>query len=594
MPTGLDLLVPRPRRLVPREGHLLLPDDGPIPLAAPEAWTHALERFLPGLPLQPAAEGLVTVEVVPGLEHCTLEVSPKGLSVQAPEHLLLTTAATVAQLFRLSEGGRMPCCSIEDAPALRRRGYMLDVSRDRVPTMDELRGLIDLLGSLKYDHLQLYVEHTFAYAGHEQVWAEASPLTAAEVRELDAWAAGVGIELAANQNCIGHMHRWLTLPRYAPLAECPEGIEHAFSVAKEPFSLCPTDPGSLALVEDLLDQLLPCHRSRTVNVGLDETFDLGEGRSREACEERGKGRVYLDYLHAVHDRVRQRGANMQFWGDIIVQHPELVPALPREATALEWGYEAGHPFQAHAKLFADSGLPFWVVPGTSTWQSMLGRVDNMLANVREAMAAATQHGAEGMLMTEWGDFGHWQPPCTAWPGIVAAAAEAWNPGSIPEDLPAAIDWLVPASQGSGAGIVALGLAHKNLACPSVNGTAAFFHLRYAHAATVERAPGLTAEACARHLEALANALDEVPLSSPVRTELEAATAIARFGTQLAAARIEHGMASLEDLPEDRRASLRMDAVRAATAHRHAWLIRSRPGGLRESAGRIEALSSRLG
>jgi hypothetical protein len=225
---------------------------------------------------------------------------------------------------------------------------------------------------------------------------------------------------------------------------------------------------------------------------------------------------------------------------------------------------------------------------------MLGRVDNMLANVREAMAAATQHGAEGMLMTEWGDFGHWQPPCTAWPGIVAAAAEAWNPGSIPEDLPAAIDWLVPASQGSGAGIVALGLAHKNLACPSVNGTAAFFHLRYAHAATVERAPGLTAEACARHLEALANALDEVPLSSPVRTELEAATAIARFGTQLAAARIEHGMASLEDLPEDRRASLRMDAVRAATAHRHAWLIRSRPGGLRESAGRIEALSSRLG
>lgn len=594
MPTGLDLLVPRPRRLTPLEGHLQLPDDAAIPVSAPKAWTTALERFLPGLPMRPAEAGLVSVEVVAGAEVCSLEVRPEGLTIRTPESLLITTAATAAQLFRLSEGGRMPCCSIEDAPAVGRRGYMLDVSRDRVPTMDELRGLIDLLGSLKYDHLQLYVEHTFAYAGHEQVWAEASPLTPAEVRELDAWAAGVGVELAANQNCFGHMHRWLTLPRYAPLAECPEGIEHAFSVAKEPFSLCPTDPGSLALVDDLLDQLLPCHRSAVVNVGLDETFDLGEGRSREACEERGKGRVYLEYLHAVHDRVRARGGRMQFWGDIIVQHPELVPALPREATALEWGYEAGHPFQAHAQLFAASGLPFWVVPGTSTWQSMLGRVDNMLCNVREAIESALQHGAEGMLMTDWGDFGHWQPPCTAWPGIVAAAAEAWNPGSIPADLGAAIDWLVPASQGSGAGLVALGLAHRALECASVNGTAAFFHLRYAHAATVERAPGLTEEACAQHLGALTAALSQVPSASPVHTELEAATEIARFGTHLAQARLAHGMAPLEDLPEPRRASLRMDAVRAATAHRHAWLIRSRPGGLRESAGRIEALSARLG
>lgn len=595
MSAGLDRLLPRPRTLVEDQGVLQLDADRPLTCACPLAWQQALARFLPGLPLEASAPGdsLLRVSVEPELHGMQVQVAADGVRVQTAPGLLFASAATVAQLLRLAEGGRMPCCRIEDFPAIERRGYMLDVSRDRVPTMDELRALIDLLGSLKYDHLQLYVEHTFAYAGHEQVWAEASPLTPAEVRELDAWAAGVGVELAANQNCFGHMHRWLTLPRYAPLAECPEGIEHAFSVAKEPFSLCPQDPGSLALVEDLLDQLMPCFQSPVVNVGLDETFDLGLGRSRDACEERGKGVIYLEYLTDIHRRVTERGGRTQFWGDIIVQHPELVPRLPRDATALEWGYEAGHPFQEHAALFAASGLPFWVVPGTSTWQSMLGRVDNMEANVREAVRAAVDHGARGMLMTDWGDFGHWQPPCTAWPGIVAAAAEAWNPGTMPRDLAAAIDWLVPAAQGAGAGIVALGHTHRALGSPSVNGTAAFFHLRYAHAAEVERAPELSVEGCDAHGDALDDALALVPERGPCRTELEAAAAIARFGTSLARARLQADMAALEDLPSAVRSDLRTAAVDAATRHRHAWLIRSRPGGLRESAGRLEALAHRL-
>ena len=595
MSPGLERLLPRPRTLVEHPEVLTLDADRPLAVAAPLAWQQALERFLPGLPLEASGptEALVRVSVDPALTSLRIEVNPRGISVSTPKELLFPSAATVAQLFRLAEGGRMPCCRIEDAPALERRGYMLDVSRDRVPTMDELRALIDLLGSLKYDHLQLYVEHTFAYAGHEEVWAEASPLTPSEIRELDAWASGVGVELAANQNCFGHMHRWLTLPRYAPLAECPEGIEHAFSVTKEPFSLCPQDPGSLALVEDLLDQLMPCFRSPVVNVGLDETFDLGEGRSREHCESKGKGVVYLEYLEEVHKRVTERGGRTQFWGDIIVQHPDLVPRLPRDATALEWGYEAGHPFQEHAALFAASGLPFWVVPGTSTWQSMLGRIDNMEANVREAIRAAVDHGARGMLMTDWGDFGHWQPPCTAWPGIVAAAAEAWNPGSMPSDLSEAIDWLVPASQGAGSGLVALGRAHRALCSPAVNGTAAFFHLRYAHAAEVERAPELSIAGCEAHEAALREALTLLPGRGACRTELEAAAAIASFGTRLARARLEAEMAPLEELPEPVRQDLRSSAVDAATQHRHAWLIRSRPGGLRESAGRLEALAQRL-
>jgi hexosaminidase len=53
----------------------------------------------------------------------------------------------------------------------------LIVSRDKVPTMDTLYDLIDQLSDWKVNQIQLYIEHTFAYRGHETVWKDASPFT---------------------------------------------------------------------------------------------------------------------------------------------------------------------------------------------------------------------------------------------------------------------------------------------------------------------------------------------------------------------------------------------------------------------------------
>ena len=101
------------------------------------------------------------------------------------------------------------------------RGYMLDVSRDKVPTMSTLRQIVDLLKVCNYNQFQLYTEHTFRYAKHEPAWRNASPLTPAEVRELDAYCRMNDIELVPNQNSFGHLERWLKLPEYNALAAMP-------------------------------------------------------------------------------------------------------------------------------------------------------------------------------------------------------------------------------------------------------------------------------------------------------------------------------------------------------------------------------------
>src|SRR5690606_38528252 len=98
----------------------------------------------------------------------------------------------------------LPCLELEDWPDFAQRGVMLDISRDKVPSLGTLRELVDSLARWKVNQVQLYMEHTFAYPGHDLVWKDASPLTGAEIRELDAWCAARHVELVPNQNSFGH------------------------------------------------------------------------------------------------------------------------------------------------------------------------------------------------------------------------------------------------------------------------------------------------------------------------------------------------------------------------------------------------------
>ena len=233
----------------------------------------------------------------------------------------------LAQLAR-AHGGALPALSMRDWPDFPVRGFMLDVSRDRVPTRDTLAHLVALLARLRFNHFQLYTEHTFAYPGHETVWRDASPITADDVRWLDRLCAEHGIELAANQNTFGHMERWLRHAPYRERAESPDGWTTPGGGRRAPSVLAPT-PDNAAFALGLVRELARHFASRRVNINCDETFELGTGQSRDEVAARGRGRVYLDHLLRLIEGVHADGREALFWGDVLHHHPELVGDLPR-------------------------------------------------------------------------------------------------------------------------------------------------------------------------------------------------------------------------------------------------------------------------
>lgn len=554
-----------------------------------------------------------------GPEGYRLDITPVGVRIHAGGDAgFFYARATLRQWIELHRPERLdkpangtwevPGIVVDDRPDFAVRGVMLDVSRGKVPRLGTLFALVDLLAGFKINQLQLYTEHTFAYRGHQTVWRGASPMTPGEIRHLDAYCRERFIELVPNQQSFGHLHRWLVHEPYRRLAECPEGIEHPFSDVVEPFGLCPTDPGSRRLLADLYGQLLPCFTSRLLNIGGDETLDLGQGRSRQVCAARGREQVYLEFLEALHGLAAERGHRIQFWGDILLERPELLAALPADAIALEWGYEADHPFAEDSPRFAASGREFYVCPGTSSWQSFAGRSRNALFNLADAATHGHAQGATGYLITDWGDHGHLQTLPVSYPGFVAGAAFAWNVKSAadPENLPLAelLDRHVVRDRAGvlGRALLELGDVYLDPGPPPKNGSALFFLLVFALMEKErERIEGVTIaglECALEHVESAAGTLGDARLGVPdaelLCRELDWTADLLRAAARLGIARFRSGdLGSFDAIPRDERRQLAGELREIVERHRGIVLGRHRPGGLEESATRLLRPATRL-
>ena len=609
------LLLPNPRYLILDQGFLNLAGERLIVLDGPNA--PAL-RFSAVRLQQALARAGVSWEIAAGAHlpvekiGVTLDVTPgsvrhiQGYELTITRHAIHLVAQNPAAIFYAAMtliqlldqyGMTLPAMRILDWPDFPNRGVMLDISRDRVPTMDTLFELVDMLASWKINQLQLYTEHTFAYHKHPTVWAEASPMSGAEILALDAYCRERFIELVPNQNTFGHLRRWLVHDQYRPLAECPDGCDTVWGFFDEPFSLCPGDPRSIELVQDMLDELLPYFQSRQVNVGCDETVDLGSGRSREIVAEKGAGRVYLDFLRKIRREVRIREHTMQFWGDIIIEHPDLVAELPRDMIALEWGYEADHAFHKHGDIFARSGIPFYVCPGTSSWNTVGGRTTNAVDNMRNAAENGLNHGATGYLITDWGDNGHWQPLPVSYLGFAYGAALGWHfEGNRDIDIPAAVSRYAFRDRQDIMGRLAndLGNIYETSDIRLHNGTILFFLLQTRPDQFDQKRKELLAGELSNRgdFQRMRARIDEVmtPLDKAhmdradadlIRAEFTWAADMLRHACDRALWLLDGAAAPNELLAEE--------ANELINRYHILWLARSRPGGYRESVARMEAM-----
>ena len=410
-------LIPSPKKIEIRDGFLkskILKMDN---MPTDERIVKALRHFS-------FKEDGVSMEILMGGgdgEEYSVEIEQDNIIIRAETAQgVFYALQTLRQLFTEE---RIPCCYIKDKPDFKHRGFYHDATRGRVPKIESVKKLIDDMAYYKLNSLQLYVEHTFEFKEFKDSIERTGYLSAEELKEIDSYCKENFIDFIPSIATFGHLYELLQKDRYKHLQEIEdfESGEFFWENRMQHHTIDPTKEESFEIIKSLIDQYMVNFTSDRFNICCDETFDLKRGKHKE--EDTGK--LYIDFVTKIIKYLQSKGKKVMMWADILLNHPEQIDNLPEDVELLNW-YYWGDPDEKTFRLIQESGRTQIVCPGTGSWMGFCENYEMDLINIPKMAEYGYQYGAEGVLNTNWGDWGN---PCSielAMFGLTLGAEKSWN------------------------------------------------------------------------------------------------------------------------------------------------------------------------
>lgn len=140
----------------------------------------------------------------------------------------------------------------------------------------------------------------------------------------------------------------------------------------------------------------------------------------------------MEWLNKLSKLAKEKyGKKVMFWSDMIYKFEKLYHQIPKDAVAMEWGYELiqSQVMTEHCITFQNHCLNYYVCPSCNTHMSLTGRFDVTSFNIRTSAEIGAKYGASGYLLTDWGN-GPGHPHFLVWSLLPTALAGqyGWNVG----------------------------------------------------------------------------------------------------------------------------------------------------------------------
>ncbi|MGE5351929.1 MAG: glycoside hydrolase family 20 zincin-like fold domain-containing protein [Acidobacteriota bacterium] len=301
---------------------------------------------------------------------------------------------------------------ISDWPGLFCRAVMDDISRGPVPNMDFIKQQIRRLSEMKVNTLMYYIEHVVKTISHPEFAPPDGAYTCEEWKEISEYALKHNVSLAGSFQSFGHLNNILKTPQYAHLGECGTLIS-------------PVNPESYKFLEDIYTEMVPSFKTPYFNVNCDETFDLGKGASKQLVDSIGYSGTYYNHIMRLYEILTKLNMKVLMWGDVILEHKELLSRLPKDIIIATWTYDNLNSYSSYISPIKEAGFPFFVTPGILNSNRLYPNFKEAFGNIKGFIKAGMESGAMGEITTVWDDGG-----CALfsndWYGVAYSADKAWN------------------------------------------------------------------------------------------------------------------------------------------------------------------------
>lgn len=366
-------------------------------------------NIVESLPIEKFADQGYTIEIATN-EIVVEAIASQGLfyGTQSLKQLLRFNWLSQSQNSSVS----IPCMKITDYPALEYRGWMDDISRGPIVTVDYVKKMIETLAEYKFNFFNLYTEHVFKLESHPDI-APQDGLTAHDIKELEKFAKPYFIEFIGNQQCFAHAEKTLQIPFYDDITDTK-------------YNLNPGTEKTYDFLEDVFSEVAPAYSSTLFNINCDETEGLGSGKAHDYVEKTGATKAYYKHINRVNEILKKYGKRVMMWGDIAVKHPEIIENLPQDMMIISWSYVVADDFNGIIIPFKESGFEFMIAPGVSMWSTVFPSVETYKINISNFVRDGYKHGARGMMNTAWDDSGE-SLLNSAVHGLIWGAEMSWKP-----------------------------------------------------------------------------------------------------------------------------------------------------------------------
>ena len=289
-----------------------------------------------------------------------------------------------------------------------RFGVMLDMSRNAVMKVDELKKFMIIIKKMGYNAVGLYLEDTYEIDGEPFFGYLRGRYSAAEIREIDQFAKQNGIELIPYIQTLAHLNNLTKHSVYNDIFD----IEDVLLI---------DEPKTYELIDKMLDFCSKNFSSRTINIGMDEAFNVGRGKYLTKYGYKDRYEILIRHLNKVVELVNKHGLKANMWSDmffriacggdyyVATDIPEEVRALvPKEIGLEYWDYYHKDKrvydgmFKAHSKF--DREVSY--AGGAWCWHGFAPLARQSLNTMKPAMQSVKENGVKNVMITMWGDGGH--------------------------------------------------------------------------------------------------------------------------------------------------------------------------------------------
>ena len=294
---------------------------------------------------------------------------------------------------------------IAETPCFDNVGSMVDMSRNAVMNVPTVKLMLRKMALMGMNSFMLYTEDTYEIEGRPYFGYMRGRYSGDEIREMDAYAAALGIELIPCIQTLSHLLTHLRWPAADPYK----------STAK---TLMPGAEETYAFIEDMFKAVAKHFTSRRLHIGMDEAHDLIGGRFLKENGSADASEVYFAHLERVVEIARRYGFTPMFWSDMIfrvygdgksdygrgVELPEDIRSrIPEGTQPVFWDYY--HPQKAFyseniVKHFQFSDRPVFA-GGIWMWSGHVPLFSWSLQNTIPALDACREEGVRDVVATVW-------------------------------------------------------------------------------------------------------------------------------------------------------------------------------------------------